>query len=75
MKNTLGPEGWTVVHRTRQRHYDGRFYGQFLGVREGDIASEEAGDHLAEHATSLGKHLQRIGALSIAVFADGEVED
>ena len=33
---TLGAEGWTVVHSARQRHYDGKFYGQFLGARKND---------------------------------------
>ncbi|MCX5103481.1 hypothetical protein [Streptomyces sp. NBC_00439] len=31
---TVGVEGWTIVHSTRQRHDDGRFYGQFLGTRK-----------------------------------------
>ncbi|MEU7318765.1 hypothetical protein [Streptomyces sp. NPDC007083] len=35
MGKTVGIEGWTIVHQTRQKHYDDRFYGQFLGTREG----------------------------------------
>ncbi|MFJ4686525.1 hypothetical protein [Streptomyces sp. NPDC088789] len=31
---TVGIEGWTIVHQARQKHYDDRFYGQFLGTRE-----------------------------------------
>ncbi|UXX93945.1 hypothetical protein N7U49_21285 [Streptomyces sp. AD2-2] len=31
---TVGIEGWTIVHSARQKHYDDRFYGQFLGIRE-----------------------------------------
>lgn len=31
---TIGTEGWTVVHYARQRHYDDRYYGQFLGARK-----------------------------------------
>lgn len=34
MSETLGPEGWTVVHRARQKRYDDRYYGQFLGARK-----------------------------------------
>ncbi|MGW6605859.1 hypothetical protein [Streptomyces sp. NPDC055036] len=39
----------------------------------GDVPPEEAGDRLAEHAASLGKHLQRIGVLSAPVFEPHEV--
>ncbi|MFD4949178.1 hypothetical protein ACFWNT_43505 [Streptomyces sp. NPDC058409] len=34
---TAGVEGWTIVHSTRQRHHDDRFYGQFLGSRKHDV--------------------------------------
>lgn len=34
MSDAVGVEGWTVVHRARQRHYDGKFYGQFFGARQ-----------------------------------------
>ncbi|MFI1408857.1 hypothetical protein ACH4Y0_02790 [Streptomyces sp. NPDC020707] len=40
---------------------------------EGGIAPEQAGEHLAEHAISLGKHLQRTGVLSAPVFENWEV--
>ncbi|MFV0135562.1 hypothetical protein ACLGIH_20460 [Streptomyces sp. HMX87] len=30
----VGGEGWTIVHLARQKHYDDRYYGQFLGARE-----------------------------------------
>jgi hypothetical protein len=35
MNEKVGVEGWEIVHQARQKHYDDRFYGQFLGVREG----------------------------------------
>ncbi|MGW1180212.1 hypothetical protein [Streptomyces drozdowiczii] len=38
-----------------------------------DVEAAEAGDQLAEHAASLGKHLQRIGVLSTPVFESHEV--
>ncbi|MFJ5725820.1 hypothetical protein [Streptomyces sp. NPDC093149] len=38
----------------------------------GDVDAEVAGDRLAEHASSLGKHLQRIGVLSTRVFESWE---
>ncbi|MFD7661294.1 hypothetical protein [Streptomyces sp. NPDC059788] len=34
MSKTVGAEGWTVVHQARQKHYDDRYYGQFLGTRK-----------------------------------------
>ncbi|MGW3273609.1 hypothetical protein ACWDFH_19365 [Streptomyces kronopolitis] len=34
MNTTVGPEGWATVHSARQKHYDGKFYGQFLGARK-----------------------------------------
>ncbi|WP_030660799.1 hypothetical protein [Streptomyces rimosus] len=34
--DTIGVEGWTVVHQARQKHYDDRYYGQFLGTRKND---------------------------------------
>ncbi|MEU7155999.1 hypothetical protein AB0A98_06080 [Streptomyces chrestomyceticus] len=34
MSKTIGVEGWTIVHQARQKHYDDRFYGQFLGTHE-----------------------------------------
>lgn len=36
MTETVGTEGWTIVHKARKKHYDNRFYGQFLGTREDD---------------------------------------
>ncbi|AZM47854.1 hypothetical protein DMB38_20515 [Streptomyces sp. WAC 06738] len=30
----VGAEGWTIVDLARQKHYDDRYYGQFLGARE-----------------------------------------
>ncbi|WNI17678.1 hypothetical protein [Actinacidiphila sp. ITFR-21] len=41
MSETVGAEGWTIVHQARQKHYDDRFYGQFLGTREGRIGGAE----------------------------------
>ncbi|MFJ4739134.1 hypothetical protein [Streptomyces sp. NPDC088775] len=38
----------------------------------GDVDAEVVGDRLAEHASSLGKHLQRIGVLSAPVFESWE---
>ncbi|MEV8601863.1 hypothetical protein AB0465_18515 [Streptomyces griseoviridis] len=38
---TVGGEGWTVVQLDRQKHYDDRFYGQFLGTREGRDGAAE----------------------------------
>ncbi|WP_369042299.1 hypothetical protein [Streptomyces sp. Midd1] len=38
-----------------------------------DVEAAEAGDHLAEHALSLAKHLQRIGVLSAPVFMSWEM--
>ncbi|MCX5103477.1 hypothetical protein [Streptomyces sp. NBC_00439] len=39
----------------------------------GDVDAEVAGDRLAEHASSLGKHLQWIGVLAAPVFESWEV--
>ncbi|MFC9755153.1 hypothetical protein [Streptomyces sp. NPDC056921] len=38
----------------------------------GEVDAAVAGDRLAEHASSLGKHLQRIGVLSAPVFENWE---
>ncbi|WP_030894327.1 hypothetical protein [Streptomyces sp. NRRL F-5053] len=35
MNTTVGIEGWAIVHQARQKHYNDRYYGQFLGTREG----------------------------------------
>ncbi|MDX3020002.1 hypothetical protein [Streptomyces acidiscabies] len=37
----VGVEGWTVVHSARQQHYDDRYYGQFLGTRQGSTGIAE----------------------------------
>ncbi|MGW3153778.1 hypothetical protein [Streptomyces sp. NPDC001089] len=37
----VGAEGWTVVHEARQKHYNDRFYGQFLGTRTGPTGRTE----------------------------------
>ncbi|MFF8283289.1 hypothetical protein ACF06W_11270 [Streptomyces albus] len=39
---------------------------------EGDVEAAAAGDQLAEHASSLAKHLQRIGVLTAPVFESWE---
>ncbi|MCZ0996426.1 hypothetical protein O1L44_30230 [Streptomyces noursei] len=33
--------GWTIVHQARQKHYDDRYYGQFLGTRKGKTGTAE----------------------------------
>ncbi|MFJ9901189.1 hypothetical protein ACIQPR_48615 [Streptomyces sp. NPDC091280] len=43
------------------------------GFGSASTPADEAGDHLAEHALSLAKHLQRIGVLSVPVFKKWEV--
>ncbi|MFC4498467.1 MULTISPECIES: hypothetical protein [Streptomyces] len=40
-RRTVGAEGWTVVDVARQRHYDDRYYGQFLGTRTGPTGHAE----------------------------------
>ncbi|MEV7870157.1 hypothetical protein AB0P17_29620 [Streptomyces sp. NPDC088124] len=32
--STIGSEGWTLVHQARQKHYDDRYYGHWLGTRD-----------------------------------------
>ncbi|MFH9731806.1 hypothetical protein [Streptomyces sp. NPDC017260] len=32
--DTVGGEGWQIVHLARQRQHDNRYYGQFLGTRK-----------------------------------------
>jgi hypothetical protein len=35
--DVVGTEGWRIVHIAYQRHYDDRYYGQFLGARKNDV--------------------------------------
>ncbi|MFF1693069.1 hypothetical protein ACFVXC_05505 [Streptomyces sp. NPDC058257] len=42
MSTTVGAEGWTLVHQARQKHYDDRYYGQFLGTRKTGTLTPDA---------------------------------